>query len=259
MEKLPANSGWLWIKQGFGLFIKQPGALITLILLYGLFNMVVGIVPVLGQIALVLLVPVFSTAFAQACANIEQGQRVTPGLLFTGFRKPILPRLMTLGLLYMIVALLAMGLSSLVDDGMLLKLMTGQVNPNANAVRDANIGTAFLVAIAVCIPAAMGFCFAAPLIYWQNLSVGKAVFFSFFAVQRSLLAFIVFGISLFSISMIAIQCVLLVFGRTQLAMSMLLPLSMLLSVQMHCAFYASYRHIFGAPYEQAKPAVPEQE
>ena len=30
MEKLPATTGWLWIKQGFGLFRKQAAALSAL-------------------------------------------------------------------------------------------------------------------------------------------------------------------------------------------------------------------------------------
>lgn len=259
MEKLPASNGWLWVKQGFQLFRKQPGGLTTLILLYGILNMVVGIIPLLGQVLLIVLIPVFSTAFMQACANIEQEQRVTPALLITGFRSPALPQLIALGMLYMVAGMLAIGVASLADDGTLLKLLTGQLDPRSPQARDANLGGAFGLAILVCIPAAMAFCFGAPLIYWKQMSIGKAVFFSFYAVLRSAKAFIVFALSLFGITMVGSQLVILIFGRSDLAMNMLVALSMLLSVLMHCAFYASYKQIFGAPYEAPQKEAPKPE
>lgn len=257
MDKLPASTGWLWIKEGFKLFRKQPGGLTTLILLYGILNMAVGIIPLLGQVLLIVLIPVFSTAFMQACANIEQEQRLTPALLITGFRSPALPQLIALGMLYMLAGMLAIGASWLVDDGTFLKLLTGQLDPRSPEARDANLGGAFALAILICIPAAMAFCFGAPLIYWKKMSVGKAVFFSFYAVLRSAKAFIVFALSMFGITMIGSQVVILIFGRSNLAMNMLVALSMLLSVLMHCAFYASYKQIFGAPYEAEPKEVPQ--
>ena len=97
MEKLPAKTGWLWVKQGFGLFCKQPGGLSTLFLGYMFFMLVVSILPLLGQLLPVILVPVFSMAFMQACLYIEQKKRVFPNLLLTGFRKPAAATLFTLG------------------------------------------------------------------------------------------------------------------------------------------------------------------
>jgi hypothetical protein len=247
MEKLPAMTGWLWVKQGFGLFRKQPGGLSTLFLGYMFCMLLVSVVPLLGQVLPVILVPVFSVAFLQACQHIEQGQRVFPNLLLSGFRKPAFPMLFALGVLYIGMAVLAIGASALADGGVFWQLMTGQIDGQSAAVKESDIGAAILLAIALYVPAAMGFCFAAPLIYWQNMSVGKAVFFSFFAVLRSFKAFVVFALTWFGISVLASQILLLVFGRSDLAMQVMVPLSVVLTVIMHCSFYASYRQIFGVP------------
>ena len=75
MEKIPANTGIEWIRQGFALFRKQPAELSMLFLLYMLLLFSLSIIPLLGQILPLLLVPVFSLAFMQACVQIEAGKR----------------------------------------------------------------------------------------------------------------------------------------------------------------------------------------
>lgn len=249
MEKLPAVSGWLWVKQGFALFCKQPGGLSTLFLGYMLCMLVVNFIPVLGQLLTVILVPLFSVAFLQGCLTIEQGQRIMPRLLLSGFRKPAAPVLAALGVLYIAMAVFAIGASALVDDGVFWQLVTGQINPEdaTKIIAESNMGSALLLTIVLYIPAAMGFCFAAPLIFWKQLPLGKALFFSFFAVWRSKTAFLVFAAVWFAISVTTSQLLFAIVGRTQMAMQLMMPVSMILTVIMHCSFYASYRQIFGLP------------
>src|SRR4030088_445205 len=127
MEKLPANTGWLWIKEGFALFRKQPAELSTLFLSYMFLMLAVGIIPLLGQVLPLMLVPVFSMAFMQACVNIEQGKRVYPNLLLTGFRSPAFGKLLKLGVLYVAAGAIAVAASSLIDGGVFWRAMTGQI------------------------------------------------------------------------------------------------------------------------------------
>ena len=49
MEKIPAHTGWSWVKQGFALFRKQPAEMSTLFLAYMFLMLILGIIPVLGQ------------------------------------------------------------------------------------------------------------------------------------------------------------------------------------------------------------------
>ena len=73
MEKLPAATGWQWIKDGFALFRKQPAELSTLFLTYMFLMMIITIIPLVGQVLPLVLVPVFSIAFMQACVQVEHG------------------------------------------------------------------------------------------------------------------------------------------------------------------------------------------
>ncbi|MFY0104362.1 hypothetical protein ABTP95_21415, partial [Acinetobacter baumannii] len=74
-----------------------------------------GIIPVLGQMLPLILIPLFSMSFMQACAQIERGERVFPNLLLIGFRSPARNTLLKLGLLYLLVATLVVAASALAD------------------------------------------------------------------------------------------------------------------------------------------------
>jgi hypothetical protein len=251
MDKLPAIAGWRWVKEGFTLFRKQPAEMATLFMAYMFLMVVVGFMPLIGQILPLMLVPAFSMAFMQACVHIEQGKKVYPNLLMTGFRAPAFRRLLILGVLYLVTAVLAVAASALVDDGMFWQIMSGSKELDADAIRHSGISLGMMFSAAVYTPAAMAFWYAAPLIAWQDMNVGKAVFYSFFAVKRSGRAFLVYGLSWVLIGVILptilSSLVALVFGKAFAVMVVLLTVSLVLTVVMYCSFYPTYTHVFGRP------------
>ena len=56
---------------------------------------------------------------------------------------------------------------------------------DAKTVRESNMSLAMLCAAVLYTPAAMAFWYAAPLVMWQKMAVGKAIFYSFFSVRRA--------------------------------------------------------------------------
>lgn len=257
MEKLPAITGWQWVKEGFALFRKQPAEMSTLFLSYLFLTLALSIIPLVGQILPVILAPVFSMAFMQACEQIEQDKRVYPSILLKGFRSPSFGKLLRLGILYLVAAIIAVAASTLIDDGVFWKVISGQTELNEQTVRNSNMPMAMLFAAAIYLPAAMAFWNAAPLIAWQNMGVGKALFFSFFAVLRARKAFLVYGLAWIAIGVmlrsIASGILALLFGQTTMATMLLLPVSLILTVIMYCSFYPTYTRLFGRPEQ---PAVP---
>jgi len=253
MDKLPAATGWQWIKQGFALFRKQPAELCTLFLSYMFLMMVITIIPLFGQVLPLILVPVFSMAFMQACVQVEKGQRVYPNLLLAGFRSPAFLTLLTLGVLYVLAAVLAIGASALVDGGVFWQVMTGGARVDARTVQDSNITLAMVVAALLYTPAAMAFWYAAPLAAWQGMGVGKALFYSFFAVRRAGRAFLLYGLGwgLIGVVLPLLLSTLLgqLTGSPVLMMMVLLPLSIVLTVVMYCSFYPTYTTVFGKPVQ----------
>jgi hypothetical protein len=256
MDRLPASTGWLWVKEGFALFRKQPFEMSTLFLSYMFLMLALGLLPAVGQILPMLLVPVFSMSFMQACLQVEQGRKVYPTLLMVGFRSPALPNLIKLGVLYLLAAVIAVAASALVDGGVFWQIMSGQRELDAETIRNSNLSLSIMFSATVYTPAAMAFWYAAPLVMWQGMGVFKAIFYSFFAVQRSGRAFLVYGLAwaLIGVLMPAIlsSLVALVFGRAIVVMLVLLPLSLMLTVVMYCSFYPTYTHIFRRPSESGQ-------
>jgi len=251
MEKIPANTGINWIRQGFAIFRKQPAELAMLFLLYMLLMFSLSLIPLIGQLLPLLLVPVFSMAFMQACVQIEAGKKVLPNILLTGFRSPALGTLLRLGSLYLLAALIAIAASSLVDDGMFWKLMSGQITADEEKLPMTDLPLAMLVAALVYTPFAMAFWHAAPLAAWQRMGLFKAVFYSFFAVRRCGMAFLAYGLGWIVIG-IALPAIVsavlaLLLGKTLVTVMLLTPLSVILTIVMYCSFYPTYVEIFERP------------
>ena len=250
-DTLPANTGIEWIRQGFVLFRQQPAELSMLFLLYLLLMFSLSLIPLIGQLLPLLLVPVCSMAFMQACADIEAGKKVRPSVLLTGFRSPALGTLLRLGALYLLAAVLAVAASSLVDDGVFWQLMSGQLQPDQDNIPATALPLSMLFAGLVYLPFAMAFWHAAPLATWQKMGLFKAIFYSFFAVRRCSMAFLAYGLGWIVIG-VALPAVIsavftLLIGKSAVTMMVLMPLSVIMTIVMYCSFYPTYVQMFGRP------------
>ena len=251
MNDLPARTGWEWLKQGTGLFRKQPAALTTLLFANILFSIGLSAVPFVGPVLAAMLIPSFSMAFMQACLMIENGDRVTMGVLLTGFRRPALAALCKLGLIYVGLSVLMMVILYLTIPSEVLM----QMAPRPDARPPADLQTSHVLALlgVLLLEAAVmvTLCFAAPLTYWKHMGPGKATFYSFFAVVRSARPFLVLLAAWFGI--LAGVCMIAAYIVRDVALGqvVLMWLMFLFVLLLQCAMYAGYRTIFGKPYDKA--------
>jgi hypothetical protein len=247
MNNLPARTGWDWLKRGMALFRKQPAALTTLLFASILMAIGISAVPFIGPIVVVVLIPSFSMAFMQACLMIEKGDRVTAGVLLTGFRKPALAGLCKVGVIYLGVFLVLTLVALLVTPESLRELPTLKLDPKDKlpfTLGDVLAAFGLLVLEAVSL---LTLCFAAPLTYWKQMGPGKATFYSFFAVLRSARVFGVLLLSWFGIFTVVTFVVVNLFSAIALAQVVLMWLMFLFILFLQCAIYAGYRDIFGTP------------
>jgi len=249
LENIPARSGWLWVKEGFALFRKQPMELSTLFLSYTFLMLGIGIIPVLGQVLPLMLTPAFSMAFMEACVQVEQGKRVYPSVLLAGFRAPSFRLLVVLGIFYVIAAVVAIAASALVDGGLFWSIISGQTALDADTIRDSNVSLAMMFSAAVYAPAAMAFWYAAPLIMWNGMGVGKAVFYSFFAVKKAGKAFIVYALARFIVGAMVpaffSSLIAIIAGNAAVGTMILIPVWLVMTVVLYCSFYPTYTWLFG--------------
>jgi hypothetical protein len=255
MNNLPASTGWDWLKQGMGLFRKQPAALTTLLFANILFSIALSAIPVMGPVLAVVLVPSFSMAFMQACLMIENGDRVTPAVLLTGFRSPALAALCKVGLIYFGVGILLMIVTNLVGIPELMERIAKATDPkNPPVVAPSDMLALFGVLI-LDVAIMVTLCFAAPLTYWKHMGPGKATFYSFFAVVRTARVFLVMLAAWFAIFMGVMMVTVFIFGNAALGRVVVMWLMFLFVLFLQCAMYAGYRTIFGKPYDkEAQPA-----
>jgi hypothetical protein len=251
MNDLPARTGWEWLKQGTGLFRKQPAALTTLLFANILFSIGLSALPIVGPVLAVVLIPSFSMAFMQACLMIENGDRVTPAVLLTGFRRPALAALCKLGLVYLGVSLLMMVIMRLAVPPEVLM----QMAPRPDAKPPADLQTSHMLALlgvfVLDVAVLVTLCFAAPLTYWKHMGPGKATFYSFFAVIRTARPFLVLLAAWFGIFVGVCMVAAMIFGDAALGRVIVMWLIFLFVLLLQCAMYAGYRTIFGKPYDKS--------
>jgi hypothetical protein len=256
MNNLPARTGWEWLKQGTGLFRKQPAALTTILFASILGSIGLSVLPIIGTVLSPLLIPSFSMAFMQACLMIENGDRVTPGVLLTGFRRPVLGALCKVGSIYLVVGLLEMLVVVMVLGPEFFERMAErQSDPSAAAANlTAEVGVFMLIALLNMVMLITLY-FAAPLTYWKHMKTGKAVFYSFFAVVRSARVFLVLLLAWFGAFFVLASIATVVFGQGTLGRILLTWLVFLFMLLLQCSMYAGYRTIFGKPSDkEAAPA-----
>ncbi len=251
MEAIKASTGIEWIRQGFVLFRKQPAELSMLFLLYMLLMFSLSLIPLVGQLLPLLLVPAFSMAFMQACVEIEADRKVRPSVILTSFRSAALGPLLRLGSLYLLAAIAAVAASTLVDDGLFWNLMSGQMKPEDDDAAMGNLPLGMIFSALIYLPFGMAFWHAAPLILWQRMGLFKAIFYSFFAVRRCGKAFIAYALGwiLVGIALPAIISALLslLLGKNVVTLMLLMPLSVVLTIVMYCSFYPTYTAVFERP------------
>ncbi len=97
----------------------------------------------------------------------------------------------------------------------------------------------------------MAFWHAAALATWQHMGLFKAIFYSFFALGRCGKAFLAYALGWIVVG-IAVPAIIsallgLILGKAIVAIMLLMPLSVILTIVMYCSFYPTYVEIFDKP------------
>lgn len=256
MEKLPASTGWHWLKQGFALFRKQPGILTMLLFVNLMITLVISSVPYIGPLIAAILVPSVSISVMQACFEIEQDQRVGPRVILTGFRQPALRALCKLGMVYLGASLVLTVMAQFMVDPEVVRQVSAPVAAGANPAppnMQALLMILLIQLLALVVLVALSF--SIPLTYWQRMPAGKATFYSVFAIAGAIKPILVLLLSWFGLLMGVGTIIAVIMGSASAGRVILAWLVLLAALMLQCAIYAAYRQIFGDPavIEHAEP------
>ena len=225
-NSLSAGRGTAWISEGWGLFREAMGLWIGITVTFITMLIALGLVPILGQIATYFLSPLFVAGMMLGCRSLENGEGLRFDHLFSGFQKN-LGQLLLVGLLYFVGMIIIMLAVFVVFGGALLGMFTGQISSDFSM---STFGLAMLVVMALSIPLMMAIWFAPILVALNDVSAVAAMKLSFFGCLRNILPFLVYGIVLFILAIIA---------TIPIGLGWLLLMPTLI-----CATYVSYREIF---------------
>lgn len=196
-----AGRGWDWIVEGFALFRKQPGVWILMTVALGAIFIVISMIPLLGSFASALLFPVFGGGLMLGCKALDRGGALEFADLFAGFKQNTgdLVLVGAFNLIGWVVIVFAM--VAVIGGGVFMGTLRGGLAGAGLSV--ASMLFALLLVVGLTLPLYMATWFAPALIVLQGLSAGAALKASFFACLRNWIPFLLYGVVLLLLCMVA--------------------------------------------------------
>ena len=229
---LDAGAGMRWVSQAWTLFKARPGLWIGMALAVLLIMMVLSMIPGLNFV-LSLGFGVIIAGFVISAYELDENQNLEFAHLFAGFQRN-LGQLLLLGVLYL-AAILVIGIIAAVvflvfggiSGGMGAWMHADSSAWGAGMIMGLMLGC--LVFLALVVPVAMAIWFAPALVALHAMPAIDAMKLSFQACWANIMAFLVYGLVLVGLSILA----LLTLGLGYLV---LLPV-------IYITYYTSYRDV----------------
>jgi uncharacterized membrane protein len=240
-KSLPAGEGTTWIGRGWELFKKAPLMWIVCVVILFVVSIVLSVAGFVGTIIYYLVSPVLAAGLAKGCLSLEQGGELEFEHLFAGFTGPRLVPLLILGAIF-IAAYGVLILVFVMFAGMsvLSAFMVGDPSAiytmGAAVLMPILLGT--LVVAALAVPVMAAYWFAPTLVMLNDLTPLDAAKESFRACMRNFLSFLVYGIVMLLLAIVAM---------IPLGLGLLVWVPLLIA-----STYTSYRQIFT---EETTPSV----
>ena len=249
---VPARQGILWVKLGMRTFFRQPLALTGLFFIFMAAMSVISMVPLIGNVLALALLPGATLGLMVATQEALKGQFPMPSVLLAGFRagRAQLRAMLILGALYALGFVGVLGLSALADGGKFAQMYLFGGAVGSEVFQDPAFETAAMVALLFYLPLSLLFWFAPALVYWNNVSPTKSLFFSMVACIRNIGAFTVYSLVWMLAFMVIGLGVVLVAGLSgsQEAVGLVLyPSAMVMAAMFFSSIYFTYADSFSIP------------
>jgi len=249
---VPARQGALWVKLGIQTFFKQPLALSGLFFLFIMGMSLLSMVPKLGNILALALLPGATLGLMAATKEASNGKFPMPTVLISAFRagQQQLRAMLMLGGLYAVGFLLILALSAAVDGGQFAKLYLVGGSLTAEMLQAGDFQAATLLSMALYMPLSLLFWHAPALVHWHGISPVKSLFFSLVACMRNFWAFTVFSLvwlGVFIAMGMLVTSIVAIFGSAEMVASALFPSVLLMTAMFFTSIYFTFRDSFEVP------------
>ncbi len=252
LNSVPSRQGAQWVRMGVRTFFRQPLALSGLFFMFLALASILSLIPIIGNLIALVLLPGITAGFMAASREARDGRFPMPWMLITAFRqnKASLQAILTLGVMYAVAIVLAMGASALVDGGQFARIYLLGGNLTVDLVKDDSFLLAALVATALYTPISLLFWHAPALVHWHGVAPVKSVFFSFMACRQNLGAFFIYGMAWIGLSMatgMVVAMVGSVLGDADTVGAIMVPTMMLIAAMFFTSQYFTFVDSFDIP------------
>ncbi|OQX12485.1 MAG: hypothetical protein BWK73_14875 [Thiothrix lacustris] len=225
---LSAGAGFSWLSESWALVKGNLGVWVLITLALFAIQFVLGVVPVVGDIASSLIGPVLTGGVLMGVRAIAAGERLRFDYLFAGFKENFMP-LLGLGALTLGIIILFGIIIGGAFVGMNMDLLEGEMSNPEDLLSGVNTGL-IAVGVILLLLVMMLFWFSTQLVALNNVPVFQSLSLSFKACLRNPLALIVYSL---------LALLLLILGALPLFLGLLVVVPWLFA-----SMYVSYRQIF---------------
>lgn len=249
LNKVPASTGVQWVRQGIRTFFTQPFALSGLFFMFMLLVSVLSIVPVLGPVVALALLPAATLGLMAATKEASKGKFPMPTILASAFQagKERVRAMLTLGAVYAAGSLVIMGLSTLIAGTDPVTMSPDDVESAAEVLQRPEAVRGLLISMVLYIPLGLLFWHAPALVHWHGVSPAKSLFFSALACwtnKAALLFYFLAWTGVFFLVSLVLVLLGTVLGGPQLLAFLLFPVAMILSAMFFSSLYFTFRDSF---------------
>ncbi|RLA05343.1 MAG: hypothetical protein DRQ47_01420 [Gammaproteobacteria bacterium] len=239
INKVAASEGIRWVGQSFSIFSKSSSIWVVMLIIYFGISILLTTIPVLVLLPS-LLAPIFNAGFMFAAKTVDNGQMLEIDHLFAGFKQQF-RSLFRLGLIYfllnlLIIAVISFVLEWIADPAALAAMNQATTTAELEKILVQSpelliaLFKALMIGLVLSIPLVMASWFSSALVLFHQIPPSKAMLMSLSACNRNMFAFLLYGLLL-----------------TPLLMLAMLPLALGLLIMIPVIFigqYCSYKVIF---------------
>ena len=255
LKTVPARQGMRWAQQGIRAFMKRPMAFAALFAAFMFVVFVLALLPVIGALLGLMLLPLVTLAFMLATRTVVAGGLPTPMVFIAPLRaeRSRVVSLLWLGGLYAVTTFAVMWLSSVVDGGALGALMdtipADQDTPEVMATRLAAPGllSGLMLRLGLTSLLSVPFWHAPALVFWDGQRCAQALFSSTLACWRNRGAFLTYGLTWFALVMtfgVVASLLFAAIGSPQLFAVAAVPISLLITTVFYASLYFTFADSF---------------
>jgi uncharacterized membrane protein len=190
-----------WLKRGWETFLKNPGVWIAVTVIGGVAMIVLFMIPLLGHLAANFLSLIFVAGLLLGCKSLAEGGELRIDHLFAGFKQNT-GNLVMVSVFYLLGLVIIMGAMFLIGGGSAFSgAMMGHLAGAGVAL--GGLLLALLVGLVLTVPLAMAVWFAPALVVFRNVVPLDAMKSSFNVCLKNLVPFLVYGVILFVLAVVA--------------------------------------------------------